>query len=217
MPLAGALGVTVTELLCGERLPAGQTLPLAQVEHLVTGSLALDEQQGLQRQADRAAHRRYLAQWGAALALAALLNLAGSALAGIPIGQASMACGGVLLTTELLCAALGFFACFLHERLPAYYDENKIYSYDNGIFRLKLGFIRISNSNWPYIRRACFYSLAGILVAAPLLHYPLLALAPSWYWRSLPYSMLCLVLGGVFLPVYWLGWHHQQREEGPGT
>lgn len=44
-----------------------------------------------------------------------------------------------LLVAELLSVIFGLYFClFAREKLPAYYDENKISSYSSGVFRMNL-------------------------------------------------------------------------------
>lgn len=43
------------------------------------------------------------------------------------------------------------FLDFSKEKIPAYYDQNKVTAYSDGVFRMNLVGTSIKNSNWKYI------------------------------------------------------------------
>ena len=51
--------------------------------------------------------------------------------------------------------------------LPIYYDENKIHTYSDGIFRLNIPGISINNTSWPHIIKCMKYWLVTVLVTFP--------------------------------------------------
>lgn len=54
-----------------------------------------------------------------------------------------------------MCIVLGaYFWIFVKEKLPAYYDENKISVYVDGILHMYTPGVCFNNNNWPYIVRA---------------------------------------------------------------
>lgn len=145
VPLAEALGVSVTELLRGERLEGAQSLEACEVEELVKTAIGAAEERPRPSRAER---RRRLGWYLASLALGA----AGEALV-------YLHCGAELFATTLvffvLGAFFGIYFCFvIRERLPRFYDENDLsFVYDSG-FRMNVPGVHFNNRNWPHILRA---------------------------------------------------------------
>ncbi|WP_294515320.1 helix-turn-helix transcriptional regulator [uncultured Intestinimonas sp.] len=114
IPLADCLGVSVTELLRGERTER-ESLPVTEVEALVNASLRLT---GEEREADGVRRRRKLA-----FGLCALAGLAQTAALLTVGGFDWAALEDSVLLVEGLCLLFGAWLCFgAKERLPAYYD-----------------------------------------------------------------------------------------------
>ena len=114
---------------------------------------------------------------------------------------------GASPTIELLLAVFSaWFWLGARERLPAYYDENPISFYSDGIFQLHLAGIRFNNRNWPHILRGMRISTLAALVAVPAV-YTLVELLLGAQAGHL--VMLALFLGGLFAPVYYLGRKYQ--------
>ena len=192
-PLAEILGVTVTELLRGERLEGAETLPVDQVEELVTGSLELSGTQRQQRRQDRR-RRGLLWALSAAMALIELLALRWA-------GFSWPVLWDDLGVVEGLCLLFGAWACFLApDVLPAYYDENNITSFSQGPFRMNLAGVRISNRNWPYLMGAARWWLLVTPVVFPLLYLALQCFAPVLRVEGRLWLTLVAALG-FFVPV----------------
>ena len=49
----------------------------------------------------------------------------------------------------ILCGC--YFWIFAKEKIPAYYDQNKVTAYSDGVFRMNLVGTSINNNNWKYI------------------------------------------------------------------
>ena len=191
-PLAEILGVTVTELLRGERLEA-EALPVEQVEELVTGSLELS---GAQRQQKRQNRKKR----GGAFALSAALTLV-ELLALRWAGFSWPVLWEDVGLVEGLCLFFGGWAClFAPEVLPAYYDQNRITAFSDGIFRLNLGNIRISNRNWPYLMGAARWWLLIVPVVFPLVYLALQCFAPTLWEAGRLWITLAAALG-LFVPM----------------
>ena len=172
IPLADCLGVSVTELLLGERTQR-EELPVDEVEALVSASLSLTGEE--QRTGGVRRRRRQLAFGLCALAglaqTAALLTVGG-------FGWAALADNVVLV--ELLCLIFGAWLCFgVRERLPAYYDQNRISAYSQGPFRMNLPGVRLNNSNWPHILNAMRGWLMGVMALFPTLWWGVHVLCPT--------------------------------------
>ena len=191
-PLAEILGVTVTELLRGERLEE-KSLPVDQVEELVTGSLELS---GAQRQQKREGRKRR-GLWFALSAAMALIELLALRWAGFswPVLWDDL---GVV---EGLCLLFGGWVClFTPEVLPAYYDQNNISSFSSGPIRLNLAGVRISNRNWPYLMGAARWWLLVTPVIFPLVYLTIQCFAPMLWVAGKLWLTLTAALG-LFIPM----------------
>ncbi len=184
-PLAEILGVTVTELLKGERM-AGETLDNREVEALVGKALQLSGEEREKRNRRRRFWRR---AWMLCVALAAAetsLLLSLERLSELELWD-------FLLLVEGLTLGFGAYFCFfIKETLPTYYDENRICAYSDGIFRMNLGVIPFNNSNWPHIVRVG----RGFLLGTAVLWPPVFWLARSL--RLPDMAMLALMLTACF-------------------
>ena len=191
IPLAECLGVTVTELLRGERTSGGQ-LPVEEVESLVGSALRLTEEEQRAARTDR--RRRVTAFAACTLTGAAeviLLRVLGFTWAELRTP---------VLLVEGLCLLFSAWLCIrAREQLPAYYDENKICFYSDGIFRLNLPGVRLNNSNWPHILRAMRLWLLGTMALFPLVWWAVVTLWPGESDTvALPLTLVfCL---GLFIP-----------------
>ena len=101
---------------------------------------------------------------------------------------------------------------FIKEKLPAYYDENKVSVFADGVFRMNMPGVYFNNNNWPYIVRAMrIWSVCG-MVLFPLV-YVLLAKVIGFETPGVLVAiLLALILGGLFLPIYIIGRKYQEGE-----
>ena len=191
-PLAEILGVTVTELLRGKRLEE-QTLPVEQVEELVTGSLELSGAQRKQKRQNRK-RRGLLLALSAALTLAELLALRWAGFSW-PVLWNGLGVG------EGLCLGFGAWVCLLApDVLPAYYDQNHISSFSSGPVQLNLAGVRISNRNWPHLMGAARWWLLVTPVVFPLLYLAIQCFVPGLWTAGRLWLTLAAALG-LFVPM----------------
>ena len=189
IPLAEILGVTVTELLeCRRR--EGSTLDAQEAEALVQKALLLKDETPV-RPDPRKTAPAYLGAAAAGLAeILILLRL------GYP------AAGYSLWLFFLLSAIFGgYFWLFIRQRLPAYYDENRITAYSDGVFRMNLVNIAFNNRNWPHILRVGRIWTLVSLVGTPLYFGIGHFLFPQESQQLFAYGAVLLVLGGLFFPM----------------
>lgn len=165
LPLSQLLGVSVTELLEGRILEA----PMApeDVETLVQKALQYQEEPPALRRAQQ--KKRLCIYLGAAA-----FSLAESAALYLLFGAQILPTG---LTLELLAVIFGgFFWLGMPQRLPAYYDQERIgYFAQNGM-HLHLPGVYYNNRNWPFILRGLRRWSLGAMVLTPLAAGLLLAL-----------------------------------------
>ncbi len=196
IPLADCLGVGVAELLEGKRTENPEAAE--NVEILVKKALRLAEEDPERAKKER--KERTLFFGGAAL-VSVLLYVLGSRLPG---------CGGdgngfgPLLIYEVLGLIFGvYFWCFLKEKLPGYYDENKIGFYADGFLKLNFPGVSFRNDNWPKVVKTLRVWSLAVIVITPLLTI-LVSLLPLEARGLLTVQMTALLifLGSLFLPIY---------------
>ena len=197
-PLAELLGVTVTELLKGERL-TGEIMETYEVENLVGKAIRLTAEEGEKRSKTRRFWRRV---WVVCAALAAL-----EVTALITLNQlTALELWNYLLLVEGLTLGFGAYFCFfIKETLPAYYDENRVCVYSDGFFKMNLGFIRLNNSNWPHIVGAGRKWLPATAAIWPLVFALTRGRLPdmAMLFLTLLFSL------GFFLPMLWAAKKYQ--------
>lgn len=160
MPLAELLGVSVAELLKGERL-AEEALDSCEVKELVNKALQLSAEE---RERGERSRRFWRRAWVVCTALAAV-----EVMLLVNIGRlTALELWDYLMLVEALTLGFGAYFCFAaKERLPAFYDENSLNYYSDGWFRMNIPGVRFNNSNWPHILRAARAWLLGTAVVYP--------------------------------------------------
>lgn len=147
MPLSKLLGVTVPELLECRRYTEEAIAP-ERVEALMSTVIQMTDEERIA--AEKA--RKKIQSWfiGAAvvsLAACLLIYQYFSEFCGINPMAVPMP-----LMLPLFGFIFGISACFfLKEKLPSYYDENKISAYSDGVFRMNMPGVHFNNSNWKHI------------------------------------------------------------------
>ena len=203
-PLAEEMGVTVTELLSGQRIQPNQSISVEDVEALVGGALHLTAEE----QARQRAHRRI---WGIRFLLSALAFVLAVFLLWdlIPVFDDS---GTMLWLPPLFGAGFGsYFIFFAKEKLPPFYDQYKINFYSDGILRMNVMGVHFNNRNWPHILRAarawCCLVTALWAPAFTLMRVTMEQLRVPDMAAGLVTLVVGLtaILGGLFLPIYVVG------------
>ncbi len=196
-PLAGLLGVTITELLSGQRIEEPESLNIQEVEKLVTGTIEISEKEKQQRRRQR---RRYSLGY---FICAAVSVLECALLYGL--GYSLNELSENIFIIELLFLLFGAWLClFAKETLPAYYDENKISFYTDGVFRMNIAGVHFNNSNWPHILRVGRLWILAVLVLFPLLYLAVSHFFPAVWAAGRLYFILLASLG-VFVPMVYAG------------
>ena len=149
VPLAEILDVSVTELLEGKRMDQASEIKTEEVENIVKKALALSEdtpEKSMERR-----RKRLLAFSACALFTIIEMTAVMWFLAGAGMRNVFSDFRGMLITEGMLFGFGVYFWFFVKEKLPSYYDENKINAYSDGVFRLNLPGVGFNNSNWPHI------------------------------------------------------------------
>lgn len=194
-PLAQCLGVSVAELLRGERIEE-RPIEVAETEELLGRAIQFADG-GSQ---DGKTRRRWKIAWAASMALQALSNII-IIFVLIPHGTYTrLKYFSVLGVMELLYMIFSLWAVFsAPARLPRYYDENRITSFSQGPVRLNLGGIPLHNGNWPHILAALRWSLVASQPALPWLY--VLGQIAFLQHGTASVVFTVIVLMGLFVPV----------------
>lgn len=192
-PLAEALGVTSAELLNCGRLEESEKIDASQVDELVEKAISLSDEE--KKAAGKAKRKRffvYLACFiiGAAATYYFYLNN------GAQYYQS-------LIVIELLTAIFGaYFMFFVKERLPKYFDDNKVDYYTDGFFRIHTPGVYYNNRNWPYVIKNARISLMIVMVVLPIAAI----LVRVFFSGSIPYILVTIfswsAILGIFVPIY---------------
>ena len=194
VPLAEILDVSVTELLEGKKLDRASEMKPEQVENIVKKALALSEdtpeKTGVRKK------RNALILGACALAAAAELT----------VGMWGAAANGAenvfsefreLLIMEAALFMFGiYFWIFIKERLPSYYDENRINAYSDGVFRMHIPGVHS-------IIKCMRIWLAAAMVAVPLTVFAGLVLPVGTEVKAvLEKAVLVLYLAAMLASIY---------------
>ena len=189
------MGVTVSALLAGRKLDAGAGMDAEQVDRLVKKAITLSGDSP-EKQKEKRRKAALIFTVCAAAALAEMLLILHS-------GRMD----STLLTLVLMSFGFGIYFWFLvKDRLPAYYDENKISAYSSGPLRMNIPGLHFNNSNWPHIVRALRIWAAAGMAGLPFIFLLLGSVVPGLLdTLSTKIVLLFLYLGGLFIPLYIVG------------
>lgn len=201
IPLSEALDVSVTELLKCQRLPITAAMDNQQVETLLKTAISYTKDSKPTRRLTPRNFRSYTI-----CLLIACLEVFRLHLSGYPITQFSEPLQCVLI----LCPLFGFYFMLLApEKLPSYYDENRIGAFSDGILRMNIPGVRFHNRNWPYIVKTGQIWSMGTLLTYPLLTMFMRRFALDLWLKYEEPVALILMLGGLFVPMVIVGRKYQ--------
>lgn len=165
-PLADALGVTVEELLMGERIETKNTTKIRteqlEKKQAEVGVPIYVSDEELEKRKLRSAKWHITFPVVTVITVVELVMLL---LNGHSIQQLLEEC---LLVFEGLFLFFGIYFCFfIKEVLPEYYDKYHITNYADGAFRINIP-VRISNRNWGMIIQATRLGIAFAMLLLPL-------------------------------------------------
>lgn len=208
VPLAEILGITVTELLECRRLPKDEPMDSQQTEEIVKKVIGLSEEEQRKYRPDRLKRGLQLLLCAAVGALQIwILSMVGYSLEEISASIGTM---------MLLMVFFGLYFCiFTKEKLPRYYDENRISSFSDGFLRMNIPGVYFNNHNWPYIVRAGqLWAMIG-LVASPVFFFVMTKFLPAVWDAAAVYIILILVLGGLFIPMITVARKYEYAPDNP--
>ena len=208
VPLAEILGITVTELLECRRLPKDEPMDSQQTEEIVKKVIGLSEEEQRKYRPDRLKRGLQLLLCAAVGALQIwILSMVGYSLEEISASIGTM---------MLLMVFFGLYFCiFTKEKLPHYYDENRLSSFSDGFLRMNIPGVYFNNRNWPYIVRAGqLWAMIG-LVVSPAFFFVMTRFLPGVWNAAAVYIILTLVLGGLFLPMTVVARKYEYAPDSP--
>lgn len=198
IPLADLLGVTVTELLTCQRMSPNTSIEASKVEDLVKTTITYTEEE----QTQVVQNRR---QW----AVAYLLSLFLCCLETLLLYSQNRLDSNVLIFLGLSTFMGGYFCIYAKQKLPTYYDQNRICFYSDGMFRMNVPGVSFNNSNWPHILRAIRIWLLFVMVGYPGLSFLADVFLPEQLYIPFSYGLLVMYLIGLFLSIYIPGRKYQ--------
>lgn len=201
IPLADELGVTVTELLMCRRMEQDNTLSATQVEQVVKTAISYSDKQPRAYQKNR--------KWGLIYILALLIACL-ELWVSYKVGSITIGLG----VSMGLGATFGIYFCFfVKEKLPAYYDENPVCVYTDGLFEMNLPGLSLHNGNWGKILKVGRTWSMAMMLAYPIISYIETLLFPGILLDMVDlFVALLFTLGGFFIPLYIVGNNYKERE-----
>lgn len=196
IPIAEVLGISVTELLRGEKMNTKQQLEADEVEDLITGSLDLSVQNTIKQ------NRK---NWMLAYLFCFLIVVVEIGLlfnSGFTWQDLS---SNVLLMSGLTLIFAGWFCFFAKELLPTYYDENKINFYAQGVFKIHMVGLSFNNGNWPHICNAMKFYLLGNAILYAFLCFVIIHTIGFAFWDSVKEALVFVLLMGMLAILYFIG------------
>lgn len=194
IPLAQALGITVTEMLeCGRMEQTA--MDSGRVEELVHRVITYSEETPAQRQK----RRRIEALWYVAGLVIVVLELLGLRAFGYSWEDISL---NLLIYDGLSFIFAGYFCFFAKDKLPEYYDEYKIDAYSDGIFRMNMPGVHFNNRNWFHIKRAALQGLLILAVMLPAIFFLCGLLFPEAVSHIFVFAIMPVFFIGFFGPMY---------------
>ncbi|MBQ3559065.1 MAG: helix-turn-helix transcriptional regulator [Agathobacter sp.] len=209
VPLAEILGVSTTELLECRRIEQPEAMNKEQTDNLVKKVIEISED----RYTYKSKKNIVIYLIGAFLSVVGMFCLY--------LLQKDVALLQTIDITPVYMVAafaIGFgayFWIFMKERLPAYYDENEISVYVDGILHMNMPGVVFNNNNWPHIVEVLrCWSIFG-MIFFPFVYLPLMAELKEYGIIAQLTLVLGAVLGGLFIPVYVIARKYQYGDKKP--
>lgn len=195
IPLADLLGVSVTELLVCEKMKSSAPLGTDRVESIVKTAVAYtDGKSGKPYEVN--------GRWIVLYVIALLMGCMGVFLN----YKADQPCLETLTTFILLSAIFGgYFCCFVKIKLPAFYDENSVHFFCDGVFRMNMPGMSFNNCNWPYIVKTFRICVCADMAMFPAINYFMGSVAGRGWTDAGKFVLLAAFLCSFFVPVYIVG------------
>lgn len=196
IPLGEALGVTVTELLEGQRLEKSESMSAEEAETLVQKALRFTD-----ATARGGPDRK---KWGERYCLCLVFTLAalGMLIQRMVHDQEHWDIYYPAAMLTGLSAGIGLYFClFAKTRLPWYHDVDKIAYYYDGPFRIAMPGVRFNNRTWPHILRwVRVWSLLTMTLSGAVCCMAVCLFGPGNIAKWLPMVSLAGLLAAIYVP-----------------
>lgn len=203
VPLAEILGVTVTELLECKKMDAPESMDASRADDLVKTVIELSEEERSRKRKENMLIY-LICVFVACVEMYCFYRLS-------EIWDFFLV---PLLPVVGLSILFGAYIwLFIKEKLPSYYDENKINVYVDGVLHINMPGVCFNNNNWPYIVRALRVWSASGMVVFPMIYVLLEKVIGYDIPGVLLVVLLTFFLGGLFVPIYVLGRKHQYGDK----
>lgn len=195
VPLSEVLGVTVTELLECKKMEKTDSLDAGRTDEIVKMVITLSEEEQKLFSMNRKKRVKMFLSFLAIACVETILLLLWGQTKNIQIGN--------LYIFPLIGGLCGcYFWIFAKEKLPAYYDQNKLTFYSDGVFRMNLVGTSINNSNWKYILQVGRIWSAASMVGMPLMYLVLKMLFADIAEAVVENILNVFWMIGLFVPIH---------------
>lgn len=203
MPLSKLLGVTVPELLECRRYTAAETIAPERADAMMSTVIQLTDEERTAAEKSR----KKIQSWfiGAAVVslVACLLNYQYFS----QVRSINPMAVAMPLMIPLFGLIFGIYACFsAKEKLPSYFDENKISAMSDGMFRMNLPGVHFNNSNWKHILGWIRIWSILMMLAGPVVWF-----VTCWFSQRMDWTVVygassgvtaAVLVVSIFLPIY---------------
>lgn len=206
MPLSKLLGVTVPELLECRRYTATETIAPERADVLMSTVIQMtDEEREATEKARKKIQGWFSMTTTVCLVACVVMYHLFKQLRGVEPFNVSMP-----LMLPLFGLIFGTYACFFaKEKLPSYFDENKISAYSDGFFQMNLPGVHFNNSNWKYIIGWIRVWSMLVMIAGPVVWFGACEyyhVTGDWLGAFVGSSVVTGVgiLVSIFIPIYYV-------------
>ena len=195
IPIADVLGITVTELLKGEKSREEKTLNSDEVEDLVVNSPDLSLRNTIRQQKKNWVFA-FLISIGIVIIEALLLTISGISIKHM---------GDCLYISLLMLLFASWLCMFAKELLPTYYDTNKVNFVSQGIFRIHIAGLSFNNANWGYVLMIFRVFTLGTAILYPIIFYISFLIGGISLWDAIKHPTIIILLIGLLVTTYIVG------------
>lgn len=192
IPIAEVFGVTVTELLRGEKNK--KEIKINDVENIVD-SLDLNLLNTIRQ-------RKKI--WLIIYVISVLIVLSEIVLLFVSGISANKVIDSLFVSFIFLIFA-GWVCVFAKELLPIYYDENKINFVSQGVFRINMPGLSFNNGNWPYILFLFrVFTLSSILLLSIVSYFTIMFVGIT-VWLNIQKIISIILMVILVVCTYFIG------------
>lgn len=192
IPIAEVFGVTVTELLRGEKNK--KEININDVENIVD-SLELNLLNTIRQ-------RKKI--WLIIYVISVLIVLSEIVLLFVSGISANKVIDSLFVSFIFLIFA-GWVCVFVKELLPTYYDENKINFVSQGVFRINMPGLSFNNGNWPYILFLFrVFTLSSILLLSIVSYFTIMFVGIT-VWLNIQKIISIILMVILVVCTYFIG------------